>query len=115
MAKGKAKRQEISVTEADLRLLREHLGEDVDLIEGAHVHARGDVRISLSGDELRICSIALPRLPDSPRTARRSHGWKCSRQNSKPIGRAVSASRVRSDGSNHFARVSGAGGKRESP
>jgi len=52
MAKGKPKRQEISVTEADFRLLLEHLGEDVDLIEGAQVHARGDVRISLSGEEM---------------------------------------------------------------
>jgi hypothetical protein len=52
VAQGKPKRQEISVAEADLMLWREHLGEEVDLIEGAHVHARGDVRISLGGDEM---------------------------------------------------------------
>jgi hypothetical protein len=52
MPPRKPKREEISVTEADFRLLQNHLGEDVDLVEGARVHARGDVRIMLTGEEM---------------------------------------------------------------
>ena len=40
MPPKKTKREEIAVTEAELRLLQNHLGEDVDLVEGARVHAR---------------------------------------------------------------------------
>lgn len=52
MPPRKPKREEISITEAELRLLQNHLGEDVDLVEGARVHARGDVRIMLTGEEM---------------------------------------------------------------
>ena len=74
MAKRATKRQEISITEADLRLLREHLGEDVDLIEGARVHARGDVRVSLSGDEMEDlldCVAEAARLSENRKTESR--------------------------------------------
>jgi len=74
VAKRATKREEISITEAELRLLREHLGEDVDLIEGARVHARGDVRISLNGDEMEDlldCVAEAARFSQSRRTESR--------------------------------------------
>jgi hypothetical protein len=74
VAKRATKREEISITEAELRLLREHLGEDVDLIEGARVHARGDVRISLNGDEMEElldCVAEAARFSESRKTESR--------------------------------------------
>lgn len=52
MARRKTNREEISITEAEFNLLQEHLVEDANLIEGARLHARGDVRISLAGAEM---------------------------------------------------------------
>ena len=52
MPPRRPKREEISITEAELRLLQNHLGEDLDLVEGARVHARGDVRIMLTEEEM---------------------------------------------------------------
>lgn len=74
MPPRKPKREEISVTEAELRLLQNHLGEDVDLIEGARVHARGDVRIMLTGEEtedLLDCVAEAARLSEDRKTESR--------------------------------------------
>lgn len=74
MPPRKPKREEISVTEAELRLLQNHLGEDVDLIEGARVHARGDVRIMLTGEEMEDlldCVAEAARLSEDRKTESR--------------------------------------------
>ena len=42
MPRQKPKQEEVSITEAEFKLLQNSLGEDVDLIEGARIHARGD-------------------------------------------------------------------------
>lgn len=52
MPRKRAKREEISISEAELSLLQKHLGEDVDLVQDARVHARGDIRITLTGEEM---------------------------------------------------------------
>lgn len=74
MPPRKPKREEISVTEAELRLLQNRLGEDVDLIEGARVHGRGDVRIMLTGEEMEDlldCVAEAARLSEDRKTESR--------------------------------------------
>jgi len=74
MPPRKPKREEISITEAELRLLRNHLGEDVDLVEGARVHAGGDVRIMLTGEEIEDlldCVADAARLSEDRKTESR--------------------------------------------
>jgi hypothetical protein len=74
MPPKKTKREEIAVTEAELRLLQNHLGEDVDLVEGARVHAPGDVRIMLTGEEMEHlldCVADAARLSEDRKTESR--------------------------------------------
>ena len=74
MPPKKTKREEIAVTEAELRLLQNHLGEDVDLVEGARVHAPGDVRIMLTGEEMEYlldCVADAARLSEDRKTESR--------------------------------------------
>jgi hypothetical protein len=52
MPHERPKQEEVSITEAEFKLLQQNLGEDIDLIEGARIHARGDIRLMLTGDEM---------------------------------------------------------------
>lgn len=74
MPPRRTKRDEIAITEAELRLLQNHLGENVDLVEGARVHARGDVRIMLTGEEMEDlldCVADAARLSEDRKTESR--------------------------------------------
>jgi hypothetical protein len=74
MPPRRPRREEISITEAELRLLQNHLGEDVDLVEGARAHARGDVRIMLNREEMEDlldCVAEAARLSEDRKTESR--------------------------------------------
>ena len=74
MPPRRPRREEISITEAELRLLQNHLGEDVDLVEGARAHTRGDVRIMLNREEMEDlldCVAEAARLSEDRKTESR--------------------------------------------
>jgi hypothetical protein len=52
MPHKRPKQEEVSITEAEFKLLQQNLGEDIDLIEGARIHARREIRLMLTGEEM---------------------------------------------------------------